>query len=72
MSTYCPDLETILFDIMVEHDPEPPAPSVVEAWCARFPHEARGIRSYVRDWIQADLARGRIPLHYRTCAVDNK
>lgn len=60
-----PDLETILFDLMCEHDPEPPAPDVVEVWCTRFPQHARAIRAHVAAWVRSDLARGRVPLHYR-------
>ena len=63
-----PDIETILFDIMCEHDPEPPSPAVVEVWCARFPEHARAIRADVAAWVRSDLAKNRVPLHYR-CAT---
>lgn len=59
------DTDTILFDLMCAHDPEPPAPDVVRAWCARFPAHARAIRAHVAAWVRSDLARNRVPLHYR-------
>lgn len=60
-----PDLDTILFDLYVEHDPEPPSPAEVEGWCARFPAHADAIRRKVAWWVWNDRARGRVPLHYR-------
>jgi len=65
MSTSGPDLETILFDLHCDHDVEPPAPVVVKVWCVRFPEHARAIRAHVAAWVRCDLARGRVPLHYR-------
>lgn len=72
MSTYKPDLETILFDIAMEHGDEPPAPAVVEAWCERFPEHAKGIRADVRMQVREDLARNRVPLHYRYATLDKR
>lgn len=63
-----PDIETILFDLTCEHDPEPPPPAVVDAWCSRFPQHARAIRTHVAAWVRQDLASNRVPLHYRYAA----
>lgn len=66
--SHSPDLETILFDLRCEYDPEPPSPAFVEAWCERFPRHARAIRAHVAAWVREDLTRNRVPLHYRFAA----
>lgn len=63
-----PDIETILFDLTCAHDPEPPSPAEVDAWCLRFPQHARAIRAHVAAWVREELAGNRVPLHYRFAA----
>ena len=63
-----PDIETVLFDITCAHDPEPPSPAEVDAWCLRHPKHARAIRAHVAAWVRSDLARNRVPMHYRDTA----
>ena len=63
-----PDRETVLFDITCAHDPEPPSPTEVDAWCSRFPQHVRAIRADVAAWVRRDIASNRVPLHYRDAA----
>lgn len=64
-----PDIETVLFDLTCAHDPEPPSPAEVDAWCSRFPGHARAIRTHVAAWVRQDIASNRVPLHYRSVAL---
>ena len=64
-------IDPVLFDFWCAAEDahgadEPPPPAFVDAWCERFPSHAAKIRRDVSDEVRRQIARGCVPLHYRS------